>query len=204
MEIVAYYLALVSVAAVPAGLVACFVLHAFALWWRRAGPVAVRAATVTIILAVLGAVFLVREPILRLHFGVKAPLVAAAILLLGVSSYLRVQILRQIPMRAALEPPGTSCQDAGELATGGIYSRVRHPGYMAMSLNVVAAALFTNYLAMYVVALAFVPLICLVALLEERELVLRFGVAYRAYCARVPRFVPRFSASRPRGGGDAT
>ena len=107
-------------------------------------------------------------------------------------------------MRAVLEPPGISCQDAGELATGGIYSRMRHPGYMAMSLAIAAAALFTNYLAMYVVALAYVPLICLVALLEERELLARFGVAYRAYCARVPRFVPRLSASRLRGGGDAT
>jgi protein-S-isoprenylcysteine O-methyltransferase Ste14 len=193
METVAYYLALASVMTVPAGLAAWFVLHLFALRWLGVGPVAVRAATVVTILTVMGVVFLVRGPVLRLHFGVSAPLVAAAVVLFGVSSYLRVQILRQLPMRVMLELPGIPGRDAGELITTGIYSRMRHPGYVAMSLVVVAVALFTNYLAMYVVALCYVPLISLAAVLEERELVVRFPGAYAAYCARVPRFVPRLS-----------
>ena len=204
METIAYYLALVSVMAVPAALASRFVLHPFAPWLRRAGPVAVRIATVAVILALMWAVFLIRRPVLRLHFGVQAPLVAVAIVLFGMSSYIRVQILRQMPMRAVLELPEISDQEAGKLITGGIYSRIRHPGYVAMTFVIAAVALFTNYLAMYVVALAYVPLICAVALLEERELTARFPGAYRAYCAQVPRFVPRLSASGPRGGRDST
>ena len=204
METAAYYLALVSVMAIPAALASWFVLHLFAPWLRHTGPVAVRAATVAVILAVMCAVFFIRQPVLRLHFGVKAPLVGAAVLLFLISSYLRVRILRQIPMRVMLELPAIAGQDAGELITGGIYSRMRHPGYAAMSFAVIAVALFTNYLAMYVVALAYLPLIGLVAVLEERELAARFPGAYRAYCARVPRFVPRLSASGHQGGRDAT
>lgn len=204
METIAYYLALVFVMAVPAALASWFVLHLFAPWLRRAGPVAVRAATVAVILAVMCAVFLIRQPVLRLHFGVKTPLVGVAVVLFGISSYLRVQILRQIPMKVVLELPEIAGQDAGKLITGGIYSRMRHPGYVAMSFAVAAVALFTNYLAMYVVALAYMPLIGLVAVLEERELAARFPGTYRAYCARVPRFVPRLSASGRQRGRDAT
>ncbi len=203
METIAYYLALVFVMAVPAALTSRFVLHLFAPWLRRAGPVAVRAATVAAILSVMCAVFLIRQPVLRLHFGVKAPLVGVSVFLFGISSCLRVQILRQIPMRVVLELPEKAGQDAGKLITGGIYSRMRHPGYVAMSFAVAAVALFTNYLAMYVVALVYMPLIGFVAVLEERELAARFPGAYRAYCARVPRFVPRFSASGQQGGRDA-
>ena len=166
METIAYYLALVFVMAVPAALAAWLVLHPFAPRLRQAGPVAVRAPTVAVILAVMWAVFLVRGPVLRLHFGVKAPLVAVAIVLFGFSSYLRVQILRQLPLRVVLELPEIPDQGTGKLITGGIYSRMRHPGYVAMALAVAAVALFTNYLATYVVALAYVPLISLVALFE--------------------------------------
>ena len=36
-----------------------------------------------------------------------------------------------------------------------------------------------------------VPILHLVVLLEERELLERFGDAYRDYAGRVPRYVPR-------------
>jgi protein-S-isoprenylcysteine O-methyltransferase Ste14 len=81
---------------------------------------------------------------------------------------------------------------------------MRHPGYVAMALAVAAVALFTNYLATYVVALAYIPLIALAAVLEERELEERFPGEYRAYCARVPRFFPRLSASGRQGKKDET
>jgi protein-S-isoprenylcysteine O-methyltransferase Ste14 len=204
METIAYYLALAFVMAVPAALASCFVIHLFEPWLRRAGPFVIRAATVAVILGIMCAIFLIRQPVLKLHFGVKAPLVVVSVVLFGMSSYLRVQILRQMPMRMVLEHPEIPGQDVGKLITGGIYSRMRHPGYVAMSLAVVAVALFTNYLALYVVALAYLPLIGLVAVLEERELTARFPEAYRAYCARVPRFIPRLFASGRQGGGEAT
>jgi len=58
-------------------------------------------------------------------------------------------------------------------------------------LGLASVALFTNYLAVYVVLAAYLPLIYLVVVLEERELGERFGEEYERYCLAVPRFVPR-------------
>jgi len=51
-------------------------------------------------------------------------------------------------------------------------------------------ALFSNYLASYVVFAASVILVWLVIRLEEQELRARFGPAFDEYCARVPRLIP--------------
>ena len=54
-----------------------------------------------------------------------------------------------------------------------------------------AAALFTNYLAIWVLAAAFVPGLLAVIHFEERELGRRFGEAYERYRREVPRLIPR-------------
>jgi protein-S-isoprenylcysteine O-methyltransferase Ste14 len=195
MGTAAYYLALACVMAVPAAMVSLFFLNLLSPDWRRGNPVAVRVLRVVLILAVMGAVFTTRQATLRLHFGVKVPLVVGAVALFAVSSYLRIRMLKEIPAKAAFELTGASSDGAGELATCGIYSRIRHPGHVAMVLAVAAAALFTNYAAVYAVAIAFVPLIYLAARLEERELEARFPGEYSAYCERVPRFFPRGTTS---------
>jgi protein-S-isoprenylcysteine O-methyltransferase Ste14 len=199
MGTAAYYLALATVMAVPAALLSLFTLNSLSPEWRRARPVATRFFRVVLILAVMGAVFTTRQATLRLHYGVKPPLVVVAVVLLAVSSYLRVRMLKEIPPRFAFELADASADSAGELATNGIYSRIRHPGYVAMTLAVAAAALFTNYLAAYAVAIAYVPFIYLAARLEERELEARFPGEYSAYCERVPRFLPRLTTSGVRG-----
>ena len=61
---------------------------------------------------------------------------------------------------------------------------------LGAGFGVIAVALFTNYLATYIVAAAYGPLISLVTVLEERELVDRFGDEYRRYQRRIPGFVP--------------
>ena len=70
-----------------------------------------------------------------------------------------------------------------------------------MTLAVASVALFTNYVATYAVAIAYVPLMYLVAMLEERELKARFPGEYSAYCESVPRFFPRLSTSGLRSKG---
>ena len=128
MGTIAYYLALALVLAVPAALLPLFVLNLLSPEWRRARPVAVRILRVSLTLVVMGAVFVTRHAILRLHFGVQLPLVFGAITLFGLSSYLRAQVLREIPAKVAFELADVPGDGASELATSGIYSRIRHPG----------------------------------------------------------------------------
>jgi protein-S-isoprenylcysteine O-methyltransferase Ste14 len=78
-----------------------------------------------------------------------------------------------------------------ELVTEGIYARIRHPRYLSVLLGLVGLALMANYFGIYVVVAAFVPGLYAIIILEERELVERFGDAYRDYCKRVPRLIPR-------------
>ena len=58
-------------------------------------------------------------------------------------------------------------------------------------IGTLAWALFVNYVGVYVLAILTLPGLYLVAVLEERELLERFGDEYARYRERVPRFVPR-------------
>ena len=71
---------------------------------------------------------------------------------------------------------------------------MRHPRYVEIVLGVAAYAVFANYLGAYIVTIALVPTLHLIVLLEERELIDRFGAAYVNYAAQVPRYLPRRAA----------
>jgi protein-S-isoprenylcysteine O-methyltransferase Ste14 len=60
-------------------------------------------------------------------------------------------------------------------------------------------SLFANYQAVYALLLLSVPVINLVAILEERELLDRFGEEYASYRERVPRFIPRLGQYSSKG-----
>jgi protein-S-isoprenylcysteine O-methyltransferase Ste14 len=55
----------------------------------------------------------------------------------------------------------------------------------------IANALIVNYLGVYVLLIAVIPPGYVMLALEERELLGRFGDAYREYQRNVPRFIPR-------------
>jgi protein-S-isoprenylcysteine O-methyltransferase Ste14 len=106
--------------------------------------------------------------------------------------YIGVRRMRHLTTSVMLGVPEVARGGkAGKLLTGGIYGQVRHPRYLEIGFVLAAVALFVNYLAVYVLLAAYVPVIYLVALLEEHELRERFGEAYEQYCSEVPRFVPR-------------
>lgn len=87
----------------------------------------------------------------------------------------------------------------GALVTDGLYAWVRHPQYSGLFLitiglliqwpTIVTALTWPILLAMYV----------RLARKEETDMDRQFGGAYRAYAARVPRFVPRVYPDRPPG-----
>jgi protein-S-isoprenylcysteine O-methyltransferase Ste14 len=68
-----------------------------------------------------------------------------------------------------------------ELVTNGIYSRVRHPLYLATILVLVAAALVYPFPRVIVFALSLMFYTLVGAYFEERKLVLHYGDEYQKY-----------------------
>jgi protein-S-isoprenylcysteine O-methyltransferase Ste14 len=114
-------------------------------------------------------------------------------LLLACAIVLRWQMSRQFGIKLLTGLPELAPATYGKrLVTDGIYARMRHPRYVEIAVAFLAYALFSNYLAAYVVFLLSLVWIVLVTRVEEKELLARFGDEYARYCARVPRFIPKF------------
>ncbi len=79
-----------------------------------------------------------------------------------------------------------------ELATEGPYALVRNPLYVGNFLiGLGVAVMGGRWWFPLLLVLFFVPVYRALVLKEEKRLLERFGAAFRHYCARVPRFVPR-------------
>jgi protein-S-isoprenylcysteine O-methyltransferase Ste14 len=79
-----------------------------------------------------------------------------------------------------------------ELITSGLHGRVRHPIYLGHLLNLTGLTLGSGLVVLCGFWLLAVITGALMLRLEERELLVRFGPAYRDYQRRVPLLVPRW------------
>lgn len=85
----------------------------------------------------------------------------------------------------------TELSGGGEVAQAGIYARLRHPRYAGSFLAIVGACMLAATGVMWIVAVVWTVLTGVAIAMEEKELRCRFGAAYKEYCRRVPRFMPR-------------
>jgi protein-S-isoprenylcysteine O-methyltransferase Ste14 len=167
-------------------------VHPFTDKWRKLGPVRTYTILVTVLVPVMVVLFLFREPLLRIHFGVSLPFTVVAIFFLFVSIYIGILRARYLTPAVMFGLPQISKDKyPGKLLREGIYARIRHPRYLEAGFGLASTALFCNFLATYVLLAVYIPIIYLVVLLEERELKERFGGEYEKYCQDVPRFLPR-------------
>lgn len=195
MDSVRYYVALILLLWAPGPLLYWFSIHPFIHFWRTVGPLRTLAIHYALMVAIGIGIFLIRKPLLSVEYGTNWVLVWSAALLFALSIPLRVKLSRHLKMKILSGLPELAPEEyKSTLLTGGIYSRVRHPRYIQVLLVLAAYALLSNYLAVYVLVLAAVAWVPLLAWVEEKELRERFGAEYDAYCARVPRFVPKFSS----------
>jgi protein-S-isoprenylcysteine O-methyltransferase Ste14 len=86
----------------------------------------------------------------------------------------------------------TELEGGGEIERGGIYSRIRHPRYLASFLAILGACLLAGTRVLYLAAAVWLALMAAIIALEEREMRGRFGATYRDYSRKVPRFFPRW------------
>ncbi len=197
MNTARYVVALLAVTAFPAAMLYWLLVHPFVRFWRRLGLAPSFVVLFGIFFAMIGAVYALRGTLLTVEYGTNWLLVGIAGVLFAAGMVIQGLAHRQLSIATfvgvpELQPSGKG----GRLLQEGIYGRVRHPRYLAVMLGTVAMALFTNYLAAYVLAAIAFPWLYLIIVLEERELLDRFGDAYRSYRQLVPRLIPRFGASR--------
>ncbi len=186
-----YGLALFILIALPPGVVFWYVIHPFARFWRRLGPIATYTL-VTALMALLGwQLFRYREPLLAREYGASLPLAVLGLACYAVAIVIEIHCRRQLKLSILVGLPEVSRRRAGKLLTEGIYAHTRNPRYLSMVFALLAFALLSNYLALYVLTALSVPALHVLVLLEERELRQRFGEEYERYLRSVPRFVPR-------------
>jgi protein-S-isoprenylcysteine O-methyltransferase Ste14 len=199
---VRYVLGVLLVVSLPPGIAWWFIVHPFVAFWRRVGMRWAFGVIIATMLACTAGLFLIRRPLLGADLGWHWPLFAAGAVLLVMAASLGMKRRRHLTFRILagvpeLEPDGRG----GVLLTEGPYALIRHPRYVEVALGVVAYALMANFVGAYLVALATIPLLHVLVLLEERELSDRFGDAYAAYRARVPRYIPRSMSPTPQTDG---
>ena len=192
LDKVRYVIALITVVSTPAAVVWWLIVHPFIGFWRRLGPFLTYVIMAVLSLASIALLVALRGPILRIEFGTNYTLIAIGALLYAVSLFVEIRTRKHLKVRILVGVPELLPEKLGPgLLTEGIYSQVRHPRYLAVTLGMFAFALFTNYLAMYVLALLVIPGLYWVVLVEEKELRDRFGSEYVSYSERVPMFFPR-------------
>ena len=186
-----YVLALIWLLALPVFLF-WIGLHPFVRFWRRMGL----AATYLLLLAGCAAVSLLlfawRDALLAVEFGTHPALWAATAVLYLAAAAVEVQARRHLRPRILVGVPELK-GEAGptDLLDQGIYARIRHPRYVGITLGYLSSACLANYLFLWAAVPVLLLAIHTIVLMEERELVLRFGDAYVEYMRAVPRYLPR-------------
>ncbi len=195
MDAVRYYAALALLVTFLPAMSMWLWIHPLIGFWRRRGPVITYLAVGSFVVVMALGLLQLRTHLLRVEFGFSWPLAIAAVFCLAVAIVIERQYRRHLGFSTLLGLPEVAEGRSDKLITEGIYDKIRHPRYVGILFEVSAFALFANYLAVYVVIIAAVPLLYLIALLEERELLARFGDEYQRYMMRVPRFFPRLQRS---------
>ena len=85
-------------------------------------------------------------------------------------------------------------QRTHQLATQGIYARVRHPQYVAFVMIMFGFLLQWPTLITVVLFPILVGMYAYLSRSEEADMIAEFGDEYRRYAARTPRFFPKLSS----------
>lgn len=191
MTKVRYVFGVLTVVGLPPGIVWWFLVHPFVGFWRRVGVKGTLWAVGILMGAAVGGLFIVRDPLMGRDLGTSWGLAAAgaalivAAIVLGAKrkKYLTLSILAGVPELRRGHP--------GKLLVEGPYAVIRHPRYVEVAAGMLGYSLVANWLGVYVVVLVGLLALHALVLMEERELLDRFGAEYAAYQARVPRYIPR-------------
>jgi len=165
--------------------------------WRRVGARPTFVFLFVVCVACGYALWRARGPLLAVDYGANPWLWPPALAFYGGAIWIQKHVKRHLTFRImAGVPELAEDRTGGRLLQGGVYARVRHPRYLAVTLSMIGWALFTNFLATYVLVPVTAGGLAAIAWFEERELRDRFGAEHDAYRRKVPMIIPRLSGLR--------
>lgn len=157
------------------------------------GPARTYLIVLPVVVALGVLLFRVRGRLLGADLGMNWSLIVIGGVLYGVSTWIAFQHWKHLNIVTMIGVPELlpTEQRKGKLLKDGIYRVVRHPRYLSAGIAVIAVALFVDYVGVYLLILLLYPVGYVMLVLEERELLDRFGEEYRQYQREVPQFLPR-------------
>jgi protein-S-isoprenylcysteine O-methyltransferase Ste14 len=187
-----YILGILLVVGLPPGLTWWFVVHPFVGFWRKLGARMTMVVMIVFFAVSLAVLVLVRDWLLGPDLGLHWPLVGLGVGFCSVAGFIGWKRKKYLTMRILAGVPEVEAEveKRGKLLSQGPYAVVRHPRYVEIVFATIGYAAIANYLGCWIVAILTIPVVHLIVILEERELIDRFGDAYREYAARVPRYFP--------------
>jgi protein-S-isoprenylcysteine O-methyltransferase Ste14 len=188
-------LAVLALVVYGPGLLFWFLVHPFVGFWRQVGP-GITYLVVGIVLVSIGVgVFQVQGTLIGRNLGTNWTFVIVGAVLFDILGWLGLtygRALNHLDVAARMGVAELSSSRAPQmLVRDGLYGFVRHPIYSSAIVGGVAYALIVDYLGTFILFGAAVPVFYAITVLEERELIARFGEPYRRYQQRVPRLFPR-------------
>jgi protein-S-isoprenylcysteine O-methyltransferase Ste14 len=197
MSAIRYFVALMLVVTLPPLFFYWLLIHPFINFWRAKGIGFTYAVILAIVAAGLVGLFSIRHYLLAIDLGTHYLLVALGVLCLALSGTMRFALHKHLTIATLLGLPEIAPDRYPRtLVIEGMYACIRHPRYVQLMIALIGYALIANYLAAYFVVALWIPALCIIVLLEERELRDHFGTAYEDYCRRVPKFMPRLRDMR--------
>lgn len=194
MDTVRYYAALLAVITIPPAFIHWLLVHPFIGFWRRLGVGVSYTILILVLVGVMVGMAAIREPLLAVEYGTDYILIAIGSVFYLAAIGISIAVRKHLSFKTFVGLPELAPDiHEGRLLHEGVYGMVRHPRYLAVTLGVIAWALFTNYQVMYVAVPVTVVALYLITWFEEHELLERFGVEYLQYQHEVPRLVPRLS-----------
>jgi protein-S-isoprenylcysteine O-methyltransferase Ste14 len=138
--------------------------------------------------------YFIRNRSFLLHVKIDMPAVlnAAGIPLLISGTLLHIWTARLLGIRGIMGMPEIFERLKENLVTGGPFSAVRHPTYLAHTLMFFGVFLITGSVSVGIITLIDIVIVNIIIIpLEEKELTKRFGQDYISYKKKVPsRMIP--------------
>ncbi|MEM1154928.1 MAG: methyltransferase [Pseudomonadota bacterium] len=173
----------------PTVLVFWLVIHGAISLWRRTGVIVAYTVASVAMLTVGVFCWQFRSTLVGDDLGLNLLLGGIGVAVYLIMLFASRQVRRHLNLRTFAGIVEIENERSG-LILEGPYRFVRHPRYFLVLCGILGWCFITNFTGTYWLGLASALGFYLIASLEERELVSRFGEAYSSYQMRVPKLVP--------------